>query len=663
MVDFLADPEITCPIDPYDIQIPGPQEVCIVVDIMNSDSVHVGGYMGNPYWDDSVFCFNVIDEMTYYFEIRAFNDCGYDSCVIVVEVDFPTQIEACFRPDTAIIGPAPLEVCFTNCSVWDDTCCYYWYVDDSLVTYEFEPCITFTDPGCYDVSLVITNGYVWDTMYVADLVCVEETYPPMWISVYCAQPVLNDMPLVPGDLIEAFDPDEILCGSVLVKQDGSYGLLEILHDDLSTPEDDGAWEGDTISFQINGVEVANDPVIIWTQNGDYFELCSFSTADCRTLTLMPGWNWVSWNLAYSDDIGQFVADFSDCIYVVLSFDQRGLTYVPTLAEFSTLNAVDYYHGYMFKMTCSVDVEICGPPIDANDGIGINAGWNLVSYWPDEELPIETALASIYNYLLVVLGYNNGPLVWAPDYVDYNTLTSMAPLFGYWIKSSSSAMLAYPGFTPPTNPLKGGFAAEKMTPSQSWMSLYGAGIRLDGRSLASGAMIEVFTEDGVLCGSSITRNGLLKFTSVYGYDNIDDNTTSYPKIGDRLELFVDGRRVYPDITWDGHGTQYRVGDLLSSEEGVSMMPEGFALYQNYPNPFNPTTTIRFNLPEAGFVELSVFNLLGQKIRTVINEHYSSGEHLTTWDGLNDEGRLAASGIYFYRLKVGDLVLTKKMNLMK
>ena len=90
----------------------------------------------------------------------------------------------------------------------------------------------------------------------------------------------------------------------------------------------------------------------------------------------------------------------------------------------------------------------------------------------------------------------------------------------------------------------------------------------------------------------------------------------------------------------------------------MKPNGFNLEQNYPNPFNPSTTIRFNLPEASIVRLTIFNILGQEIRTLVNEFKESGVNTINFDAseLN-------SGIYFYQIISGKNSEIKKMILLR
>jgi hypothetical protein len=96
---------------------------------------------------------------------------------------------------------------------------------------------------------------------------------------------------------------------------------------------------------------------------------------------------------------------------------------------------------------------------------------------------------------------------------------------------------------------------------------------------------------------------------------------------------------------------------------SSLPKVYTLSQNSPNPFNPETQIAFDLPEAGHVTLVIYNLTGQVIRTLVAEERVAGRYTVTWNGKNEQGQAVASGVYVYRLTVGDFTATKKMVLMK
>jgi hypothetical protein len=85
---------------------------------------------------------------------------------------------------------------------------------------------------------------------------------------------------------------------------------------------------------------------------------------------------------------------------------------------------------------------------------------------------------------------------------------------------------------------------------------------------------------------------------------------------------------------------------------------YSLSNNYPNPFNPTTTIKYQIPERNFVSIKVFDVLGNEIETLVDEEMSQGKYEVKFDG-----SLLSSGIYFYKIAVGNFVETKKMILLK
>ena len=88
-----------------------------------------------------------------------------------------------------------------------------------------------------------------------------------------------------------------------------------------------------------------------------------------------------------------------------------------------------------------------------------------------------------------------------------------------------------------------------------------------------------------------------------------------------------------------------------------------LYNNYPNPFNPTTNIAFDLNKSSRVSLVIYNLLGEEVKTLVDETKGPGHHVTVWDGTNNFGQGVTSGVYFYTLRTGEIQETQKMVLIK
>ncbi len=102
--------------------------------------------------------------------------------------------------------------------------------------------------------------------------------------------------------------------------------------------------------------------------------------------------------------------------------------------------------------------------------------------------------------------------------------------------------------------------------------------------------------------------------------------------------------------------------LGLDDHLVIVPESL-LEQNYPNPFNPETTIRYRLPVASQVRLEIYNLRGELIKTIVDEYKSAGEYMAVWNGNNRDNRRVASGIYLYRLTIGNQSETRKMLLLK
>ena len=98
-------------------------------------------------------------------------------------------------------------------------------------------------------------------------------------------------------------------------------------------------------------------------------------------------------------------------------------------------------------------------------------------------------------------------------------------------------------------------------------------------------------------------------------------------------------------------------------GGSALPQAWTLGQNYPNPFNPSTLIPYQVPTAGRVRLEVFNVLGQRVATLVDEEQSAGVHTAVWNATDAAGRAVSAGVYFYRLSsAGQPTLTRRMVLL-
>jgi len=149
----------------------------------------------------------------------------------------------------------------------------------------------------------------------------------------------------------------------------------------------------------------------------------------------------------------------------------------------------------------------------------------------------------------------------------------------------------------------------------------------------------------LCYSDATDNSRLVYLT-FGFEAIDDPT---PGAKNNLLLNI--------LNWFAETTEVR--QILES----SQRPEIFQINQNYPNPFNNSTTIKYQIPEAVDVEITIFNLLGQKVKTLVSEFQNANFYEIQWDGKNHFGTTVASACYIYRIKAGNFVKETRLLFLK
>ena len=108
---------------------------------------------------------------------------------------------------------------------------------------------------------------------------------------------------------------------------------------------------------------------------------------------------------------------------------------------------------------------------------------------------------------------------------------------------------------------------------------------------------------------------------------------------------------------------RTGGVHTGVDDGTLLPETISLHQNYPNPFNPSTTISYDLRQQSPVTLAVYDLLGNRVTTLVQKAHDSGAHTSLWDGTDDSGRQVSAGVYLYRIEAGTFSQTRKMQLLK
>ena len=122
---------------------------------------------------------------------------------------------------------------------------------------------------------------------------------------------------------------------------------------------------------------------------------------------------------------------------------------------------------------------------------------------------------------------------------------------------------------------------------------------------------------------------------------------------------------PEYCIDGDTLTFEVPIVVQviSAEPEPFTPEEFVLHQNYPNPFNPVTTLRYDLPENSLVNVTIYDMLGRQVKTLINQTQEAGYKSVIWNATNDYGKPVSAGVYLYQIQAGEYISTKKMVLLK
>jgi len=467
-----------------------------------------------------------------------------------------------------------------------------------------------------------------------------------------------------------------LSAAILFRSDTTHSLnLDDFVSDINDIDSDLTWSVtgcDSVSVDINSLThvaefsasltFSGKDTLIFTVSDD------MAASDCDTIvievipyirtvqiSLNSGWNLVSWDVdTDKDSINVLFSDITDNISVVLGFEAGGLTFNPGLPQFSTLKLVDHLHGYWMKTNAMELLNITGSEVGNDTQINLETGWNLVSYLPENPDSVTHALGSILDKVTVVLGFDEGGLTFDPNWQQFSNLKILSSGFGYWIKVTEACVLVYPDVQ-----VAAAVSMVKRTtnltnnrsiyPTNEWISVFSQ------NAMSPGTVIQAKDPDGMICGESrIGEDGFLRMMPVYRDDpetEIDEGALP----GDVIDFYLDGIKSRDYIIWRSFGEVHQLVLKIDSDN----IPATFRLSQNYPNPFNPTTKIQYQLPENSFVSLTIYNILGEQIRTLVNEEKSAGNYTVSWNGKNEQSEMVPSGVYYYQIKTADYSQTQKM----
>ncbi len=140
-------------------------------------------------------------------------------------------------------------------------------------------------------------------------------------------------------------------------------------------------------------------------------------------------------------------------------------------------------------------------------------------------------------------------------------------------------------------------------------------------------------------------------------------TAYTDTEYELNVLYYYRIAAVDLAGNVSGYSEIVSVVMLSLETDGLVPDEFTLHQNYPNPFNPITTLRYDLPKNSLVSITIYDIMGREVRTLVNQTQDAGFKSVIWNATNDYGKPVSAGVYLYQIQAGEFVQTKKMVLLK
>jgi len=492
--------------------------------------------------------------------------------------------------------------------------------------------------------------------------------------------------------LAAFDPDGD-CRGIASWYQGSHLLWDESYHYWSL---DGYWYCTIVSDDNSG-EVINFKVYDTATDSIYSpsETLIFVDCICRNVVdlyapspshdfefdLIEEWNWISFNLEPPDNS------------VATVFDDLTIIDPP--------NIDPYIHQVSYGKQLIHSAQYWAPPVgwipsspsnlSVGDGLKVNmnhpydnfifsgtklnpimtpielfaenvntTGYNWIAYIPQNSLPLEEALVSINVANGTCIKTQNQSAVYDGGWVG--DLTHMYPGISYIILMSADDVLTYPANT----------VADRSSPP----------IVETSPNYANWELLSGTSHNMIVMAKLLNNDNIVLSPEEYAVGIFDEDNACH-SIGKYVDDFWYFTVVGNDETANLHFRTYHnlsgittnsdeiisyekdiiIGDREESIEIVLKSIEHsdaeFMLYINHPNPFYLSTSIRYYIPESSHVELTIYNILGQKVKTLISTHQEVGEYTLTWNGLDENNNRLSSGIYFYKLTTGASSVVRKM----
>lgn len=404
---------------------------------------------------------------------------------------------------------------------------------------------------------------------------------------------------------------------------------------------------------------------------------------------ISGWNWFSLNATTADmAINTVLAEVPAAEGDLIKNQNQYSQYVPGFGWIGTLTIFDNETMYMTRLSQASGITLIGSPVDSDmHPITISPGWNWIAYQALNPQEINTALSSLTDLVTGDLIKNQ---VSYSQYVTtlgwLGSLDYLEPGQGYLLNTANSGTLVYPtgellaSGSPPgaSNGIRQKKGAKDSVggKNRNWPfnpALYEFNMTITGRLISP-----LEGQDVIFALVGDECRGVAEATYIEAldenryflmiYSNSPGETVTFRAFDADEETGID---LTESILFEANTVVGDVSEPFSwvheaagLDDDMTGLPHEFSLGQNFPNPFNPSTVISFQLPVDTMVKITVYNSVGQRVKTLVDGQWSAGYHTVAWNAANDTGQKVQSGVYFYRMTTANgFDETRKLLLLK
>jgi photosystem II stability/assembly factor-like uncharacterized protein len=533
---------------------------------------------------------------------------------------------------------------FNGYSGWVAAGTLFKYFDESGQTHPpvWSNQITITDAEEIESSEILTFGQHKEATDGIDTDLGEYELPPVPPpTIFDSRFILPTTP-VTASLLDLRDSALTEIDWTISFQPGSAGYpITFDWDSLSFPEGT-FYLKDLAGGSLISINMKNQSSYILS-NPAITSLNIAYKGNCSVITVDDGWNMIS--VPYNAEDMSATNLFPDAASSLFKYDNG----------YSVEDTLSAGVGYWVKYSSNETIQICGGL--TGDSVTVNESWNLFGVY-DKNISVDQITTTPPGIIATFFfGFDDG----------YFIADTLEPGKGYWVRVTEDGLLNLNNSDLPVN--SNIVNLTKIQPDWGKIILTSS----EGNSITLLAADEQI-QSNLFELPPMPPAGIfdVRYSSGKMVEDLSSaksiliNSANYPVIikVEGINIFlkdqINGKLISSELK---SGEQLKITDnrLTSIEVSgqiVSGLPSTFEIFQNYPNPFNPSTKIKFSIPKESNVNLSIYNVLGELVSTLVNESMKPGNY-----ELEFNGKDLASGVYIYRLEAGNFISNKKMILMK